>query len=538
MIRYRSTAVSTKGMVASSHPLASLSGLRVLMDGGNAFDAAIATNATLNVTQPHVCGIGGDAFYLLYSRRKGRVESINASGRSSHNASIDFFNDKGLTDIPSRGILAAINVPGCVAGWFELHNRYGSYPIARLLRDAIEYAEKGFPISHQLSGSISNAFRLFQKETEWRRVYTPNGSAPKPGSVLVQPDLAWSLRLIAEKGRSAFYEGEIASRIVNSMKGHGGIIDSEDLSACSADWEEPISSEYRGFRIYETAPNSQAITALFAFNLLKKFDLPRISNSSAEYFQIMLESCKIAYEYRDRYLTDPNDMKISTSELFQLASSEKEFSRVRQKIGNSSQEVLPLSDNSKEDGDTTYYCVADEEGNCVSSIQSLYFGFGSGFIPERTGIVLQNRGSYFSLDENHHNVLRPRKRTFHTLCASLTTSNDEPYLLFGSMGGDVQPQIHQQVISSILDYATDIQQAIEDPRWAMTGTIYDRRKSISLESRFDADLVTQLKNLGYEITMEDELWPTTGHAQGIILSKERVLLGGADPRGDGAALGY
>ncbi len=539
MVRYRSTATSAHGMVASSHPLSTLAGAKILLKAGNAFDAAIATNSVLNVTQPHVCGIGGDAFFLLYDSKDGAIRFLNASGRSSRNASISYFQDRKLSSIPSRGVLSALEVPGCVDGWFEVYKRYGSIPIQTLLEDAIRLAKEGFPVSHQLSASISAASNIFSQNKEWSKIYKPQGSPPRPGELLVQSDLAWSLEKIASQGERAFYEGEIADRISSAMERHGGLIDSDDLAAHTSIWAEPVALKYRGFRIYETAPNSQGLTALIAFKLLEKLDLREMKLQSTEYTQMMIEISKIAYSYRNRYITDPEYMSIKPSEILELDSIEGDFERLGTKLRAENASIDQFGLPEKEDGDTTYYCIADQDGNCVSCIQSLYFGFGSGFVPEGTGIVMHNRGSYFSLDRKHHNALMPRKRTFHTLCASLTTTEEgEPYLLFGSMGGDIQPQIHQQVISSVLDFGTDIQQAIEDPRWARPGTIYENLDAIHFESRYPEVVVSQLKSRGYSIKYEAELSALMGHAQGIVIDPAtKILSGGADPRGDGLALG-
>lgn len=537
MVRYRSTAMSVHGMVASSHPLSTLAGTRILEQGGNAFDAAIATNAVLNVTQPHVCGIGGDAFFLFFDAKNGHVEFLNASGRASRNATIDFFEERKLASIPSRGPLGALEVPGCVNGWQEMHDRYGSLSYSVLLKDAIRLATDGFPISHQLSQSISAASSIFKENKEWMRIYVANGRLPKAGELLVQKDLGLSFEQIAKDGKAAFYEGEIATKFVKSMEKVGGFIDVDDLASHKSDWAEPLFTKYRDHLIYETAPNSQALTALIAFNLLQSFEVSEMEPGSAEHTQLMIEVSKIAYKYRNKYITDPSYMSIKPSELLQLdlLKADLQYLKAFHENANSNMR-LPLSN--KEDGDTTYYCVVDKDQNCVSCIQSLYFGFGSGFIPEGTGIIVHNRGSYFTLNRKHHNALVPRKRTFHTLCASLTTKNDQPRLLFGSMGGDIQPQIHEQVISAFIDHGTDIQQAIEDPRWAIPGTIYENLQPIHFESRYSQATLTEMKRLGYSIEMEPPLAPLCGHAQGISIDSEKgVFMGGADPRGDGLALG-
>ena len=539
MVRYRSTATSLHGMVASSHPLSTLAGVKILLKGGNAFDAALATNAALSVVQPHICGLGGDAFFLLFDSKSGKVEFLNASGRASRNASISFYEDRGFKQIPSRGILAALQTPGCVDGWFKIYEKHCSLQLQTLFADAIKYAEEGFPISHKLSEAITEgASTTFGKYKEWLKNYTKDGVAPRPGDVLKQPDLAWTLNQIASGGRKSFYEGPVAKRIALTMRNQGGLIDEDDLGSYEAEWGEPVSVKYRDYQIYETAPNSQAITALLGFNILSHYELSGMKLDSFEHLRLLIEASNTAYEYRKKYIADSDYVKISTNELLSEARGESDAKLLKEKLERSQlSEFLP-HENAKDPGDTTYFCISDSENNCVSCIQSNYMGFGSGIVPEGTGINLQNRGSYFSLEKDHHNSLQPRKRTFHTLCASLTKKDDRPYLLFGSMGGDIQPQIHLQVISRILDFDTDVQQAIEDPRWCRPGTIYENLQTILVESRFVRRVINQLRAIGYPIQTDHELSSAFGHAQAIkIDDKSGAMFGGADPRGDGLALG-
>ena len=325
MVRYRSTAVSMHGMVASSHQLSTLAGSKVLMNGGNAFEAALATNAALSVVQPHVCGVGGDAFFLLYDSKSGSIEFLNASGRASRNATISFYQDRGFNQIPARGIFAALLVPGCVDGWLKIHEKHCSLPLPALLSDAIGLAEEGFPVSHQLSDAIRvGASGLFKDYKEWLRVYTKDGVAPLPGEVLKQQDLAWTLRQIAKGGRKAFYEGPVAQKVAASMKSQSGLLDEEDLASYSAVWGEPASIAYRNYKIYETAPNSQAITALIGFNILSHFNLSKMKLGSLEYLRTLIETSEIAYEYRRKYIADPDYMKVSVRELLDAGKARKE----------------------------------------------------------------------------------------------------------------------------------------------------------------------------------------------------------------------
>lgn len=524
--------MATGGVVSSAHPLASYIGVEVLESGGNAVDAAIAANAVLAVTQPHMCGLGGDVFYLTYMSRERRVNFLNGSGRAAKRATIEFYIEQGLRSIPQRGLLSCITVPGCVDAWQRLHDKYGSKSLKELLEPASKYAENGFPISHGVSAAIKSQAHELQPFEEWRKIFTPRGKALHPGELLIQKDLARTLRRISEEGGNAFYAGEVAEKIVSSVSSRSGLLSTEDFASHRSDWGEPLHTSYRGLDVYETSPNSQAMTALIALNMVEEYDLTRLGYLTADHVHLLTEAAKLAYEDRDRFIGDPDFVEIPVEHLLS-----KEYSRKR------AGEIKPYAKGSQvssqvgASGDTTYLAVVDRDRNCVSCIQSLYGLFGSGVVAKGTGVVLQNRGSYFSLDSKHHNRLEPGKRTFHTLCASLTLRDDEPYLVFGSMGADGQPQTHLQVFTSIFDYGMDIQEAIEAPRWFLPGTIYEGRSRLHLEDRFSADVVEALRQKGHTVVVEDDLWIWAGHAQGILI-KEGVMMGGADPRGDGAAIGY
>ena len=523
--------MATGGVVSSAHPLASYTGVKVLESGGNAIDAAIATNAVLAVTQPHQCGLGGDVFYLTYMNEDGHVNFLNGSGRSAKRATIESYSQRGLSRMPSKGALACVTVPGCVDAWYALHEKYGSKNFRDLLEPASNYAAKGFPVSHSLSAAIRAQVTRLQEFTEWRRIFMPEGGAPQPGELLIQKDLAWTLRKIGDEGKNAFYKGELSEKIARTVSSQGGLLSTEDLSSHRSDWSEPVHTSYRGFEVYETAPNSQGMSALIALNIVEKYDLRGLGFLSAEHVQLLVEATKLAYEDRAKFIGDPDFVDVPTELLLSKEYSSKKTKRTTSYTTHE----RPSLDNLGRD--TTYFAVADKNGNCVSCIQSLYETFGSGIVAEGTGIVLQNRGSYFSLDSKHHNRLEPRKRTFHTLSASLTLRNDEPFLVFGCMGGDGQPQTHLQVFTSIFDFNMDIQEAIEAPRWFLPGTIYEPPSRLHVECRFPADTVHALRQQGYVVVVEDELWNDAGHAQGILRS-HGVMMGGADPRGDGAAIGY
>lgn len=524
--------MATGGVVSSAHPLASYTGVKVLESDGNAVDAAIAANAVLAVTQPHMCGLGGDVFYLTYMRKDGRVEFLNGSGRAAKAATIESFLRQGFRSIPRKGALACVTVPGCVDAWCEIHEKFGLKSLKELLGPASKYAERGFPVSHGLSAAIYTEAPSLQSFREWQRIFAPRGVPLQPGEALIQGDLACTLKEIGREGRNAFYAGEVAEKIAKSVSSQGGPLSSEDLGLHHSDWGEPVHTPYRGFDVYETAPNSQAISALIALNIVEQYDLASMKFFDVEHTHLLVEAIRLAYEDRDRLIGDPEFLDIPVENLLSKEYSAKRSREIRASAKNSqTREGTDLN------GDTTYLAVVDRDGNCVSCIQSIYEKFGSGIVAEGTGVLLHNRGSYFSLDPKHHNKLEPGKRTFHTLCASLTLSNDEPFLVFGCMGGDGQPQTHLQVLTSIFDHGMDIQEAIEAPRWCLPGTIYEEKSRLHVEARFPPDVLEGLKRKGHDIIVEDQLWEGAGHAQGILLGKG-VLMGGADPRGDGAAMGY
>ena len=526
----------TNGIVASEHPLASEEGVNVLRKGGNAVDAAVTVNSILNVVDPGNCGMGGDVFYLIYIKDDGKVTFLNGSGRSAENATIDLYEEKGLKSIPSRGPLSAITVPGCVDGWSSILKKYGSTSFRELLQPAIRYAEQGFPISHTLSKLIKLVADKHSIHPGWKKIFLPQGRALEPGEILVQKDLADSFRAVAEGGREAFYNGIIAENIARFLGDQGGLITMKDFEGHSSVWNEPVKTNYHDYTVYETAPNSQALTTLIALNILENIDISSLGYQSLEHLHLMIEASKIAYAARDRYIGDPEFIDIPVDKLVSKEYAMEKMELIKMDSSLRHHQIpnnFPLTG----DGDTTYFAVVDNEGNCVSCIQSLYGSFGSGMIAEGTGIVLQNRGSYFSLDRSHHNQLGPRKRTLHTLCASMVLKDNEPFLIFGSMGGDIQPQIHLQVFSAVIDFNIDIQEAIESPRWSMPKTIYSSDDRVILEGRFPKEVVDKLKDKGHDVIRGPDYSWSSGFAQGVVI-KDGVLFGGADPRGDGAAIGY
>ncbi len=524
----RSTVMIKNGIISSSHQLASFWGAKCLLDGGNVVDAALTTSAVLSVVQNNMCGLGGDMFALV--KMGDRVTEINSSGRAAKLATIELYSEKGFRKIPPTGPLGANTVPGMVKGWGDLHQRFCTREMESLLIPAINYAEHGFPITEKYSASIRGSVQSLGQFEGWREIFLPDGLIPEPGFNLRQKELADSLRAIASQGVDDFYRGDLSRLLVSGIAKQGGIITEEDLRDHESTWvERPLFTDYRGVRIYETSPNSQAATVLLWLNMLEHYQLSEMDPNSKTFLEIMIDTCLKAYEVRARSIGDPRFFPLPPE------FTSKQFSEdlLAQEPFRKSE---PISKPKAPQGDTTYFAVADSEGNCVSVIQSNYMGFGSGLVPKGTGIVLHDRGCYFSLDPSHHNSLSPGKRTFHTLCASLGVQDGETLFAIGSMGGDVQPQIHVQLMTQLLDFHSDLQRAIDNPRWIIPMTIYDQPSTVYRE--FDQAIVKDAavkRNLRFETL--GGLSSLCGHAQAIFRNSDG-LFGAADPRGDGASVGF
>ena len=487
-------------------------------------DAAITISSVLSVVQNNMCGLGGDMFALV--RLNDRVFELNSSGRAAGRVSIDYYKNRGFRKIPSRGPLAAVTVPGLVKGWGELAKKFGSRDLFGLLKPAIDYSRDGFPITEKYRDSIRNSLPMLGEFKNWRAIFLPEGVVPARGHNLKQKDLSTSLLSIAQSGADDFYNGSLSEKISKGIEEQGGVIGSDDLRKHESTWvENPISTDYRGVKIYETSPNSQAATVLLWLNMLETFDLSKMRADSKKFLGVMVDTCLRAYRERARSIGDPSvtplpanftSKRFAEELLAQGQSTLTNFTQTRPKIN----------------GDTTYFAVADSEGNCASVIQSNYMGFGSGLVPSGTGIVLHNRGCYFSLNPKHHNSLSPGKRTFHTLCASLGEKNGELLFAIGSMGGDVQPQIHAQIITQVLDFGSDLQRAIDKPRWIIPMTIYEQPSRIYTESDF-----SELASKNLRVESLGGLSSQCGHAQAIYKTPDG-LFGAADPRGDGASVGF
>jgi gamma-glutamyltranspeptidase/glutathione hydrolase len=524
----RSLAYGRDGLVSSCHPLATLAGVETLKAGGTAADAAVATNAVLAVTQSNNCGLGGDLFCLYYEAAQHRVHFLNGAGRSGSRATLEELGRRGMSGLPVIGP-PTVSVPGVVRAWAMLLERFGSRPLDRLLQPAVHYAGRGFPITSILSQAITE-YAPGNPDPEWRRVFLPGGRPPAPGEMFVQPDLARTFTALAAEGPDLFYRGRVAGAIAERMA-RDGFLTPDDLAAHRGEWGEPISTTYRGYTVYETPPPTQGVTALMALNMLEGFPLGRKGLHSAEHLHLMLEIVKLAYADRDRWIGDPEHARVPVAAMLDKAYA---ATRRRQFDPRKAQVHVP----GQPEGDTTGFVVADGQGNVAAVIQSLFNAFGSGVVPPGTGFCLQNRGRHFTLEPGHPSVLAPGKRPFHTLMASITTRDARPVMGFATMGGNGQAMFHVQVLTNVFDYGLDMQEAIERPRFLIGSFLPgEPADTIHLERRVPAAVFTRLRKLGHPMTEAPELFYRVGHAHGLMV-RDGVLSGGADPRGDGVALGF
>ena len=526
----RSIVRSKHGMVASSQPLASQVGLAVLKRGGNAVDAAIAMAAMLNVTEPMMTGIGGDAFMLVYWSRTKELKGLNASGRAPKALTLDYFAKKKITKMPEFG-MGSITVPGAFDGWVTLLDKYGTMKLADLLRPAIDTAEDGFPVMEKAAEDWNAEVKKLRQTPAAAANYLIDGRAPRPGEIFRQPNLARTFRALATGGRDAFYKGEIAKAIADYCEKNGGFISLADLAAQKSEWVEPISTNYRGYTVYELPPNGQGLTALLTLNILEGFDLKALSAQPDRYYHTLIEATKLAFADRNRYIADPAFAKVPVTELLS-----KDYAAKRRALIDPNKALdSPPPGALNVGSDTTYFTVVDKDGNAVSFINSLFDAFGSGIVAGDTGIVLQNRGSSFSLDPTHPNHLEPGKRPFHTLIPAMVFKDDKPFMSFGVMGGGIQPQGHVQVLVNLIDLGMSLQQAIEAPRYR-----YMAGKEVLLEDEIPATVIAQLIAMGHvRAAPPGVLRSSMGGGQAIMIDPVNgTLMGASDSRKDGLAIGY
>lgn len=530
----RSVSYAAHGMVATSHPLAAQVGLDILKKGGNAFDAAVATSAAMGLMEPMSCGIGGDLFAIVWDAKTQKLYGLQANGRAPMLATRKYFADKGLDEIPITGPLSW-SVPGCVDGWDQLRQRFGTMGFDKLLAPSIEYAEQGVPVPEVIGGYFRTA------ETKKIKAYLPDGvHAPKVGEIFKNPALAATYRQIATKGRDAFYKGDIASKLDAFSKSEGGLLRAEDLAKHTSTWTDPVKTTYRGHDVWELPPPGQGISALQMLNILEPFDLKKMGPTSPDYWHLLTEAKKLAYADRAKYYTDPDFAKVPTARLIS-----KEYADERRKLIDpmKAMKEVPAGDAKIGMADTIYLCVVDDQRNCVSLIQSNYFGFGSGLAPTDLGFAIQNRGTLFSLDDKHANRLEPGKRPFHTIIPAMMTKDGKPEFVFGVMGGDMQPQGHVQVLINLLDFEMNVQEAGEYPRIEHVGSATPTGKpgaptggTIQAELGIPEKIIAELRNRGHVV---ERVRKNGGGYQGIWIDpKNGVLKGGTEARKDGMAVGY
>ncbi|MEO8521370.1 MAG: gamma-glutamyltransferase [Acidobacteriota bacterium] len=533
----RSVVMARNGLIATSQPLASAAGLRVLQQGGNAFDAAVTAAAVLAVVEPTMNGAGGDLFALVYDAKAKQVRALNASGRAPARATPDEFHRRGLDAIPYRGELS-VSVPGVVDGWAELLARYGTIPLSRALEPAIGYARDGYAVSEIIANQWKDAEPLLARDSAAAATFLPGGHSPAAGEVFSNPDLAATLEQIARGGRDAFYKGPIAKAIADDMRQRHGLLTEADFAANHPDWVEPISTTYRGYDVLELPPNTQGVVALEMLNILEGFDLRAMGQNSAAYLHLLVEAKRMAFADRDAWLADAGS--VPAAALTRMLS--KDYAAERRKqfdADHAAADYQPLSlpgssqipeEHPQAHGDTIYMTVADRDGNVVSLIQSIFEAFGSGIVAGRTGIVLHNRGALFTLQPGHPNIIAPGKRPFHTLVPAMVLKDRRPWLSFGVMGGDMQPQGHVQVLLNLIDFGMNIQEAGEAPRFRHSAAGLALESAISPEARFG------LSRRGHSIVTQIGMF---GGFQGILFDQRSgVMMGGSDPRKDGLAIGY
>ena len=534
----RSEVIATNGMAATSHPLATQAALDILKIGGTAIDAAIAANAVLGLVEPTGCGIGGDLFALIWDANKQELQGLNASGRSPKLLTLDYLKGQNLTEIPYLGPLP-ITVPGVVDGWFEMHDRYGRLSMLEIFQPAISYAEDGFPVSEVVSWLWKENAQSRAEYEGFRKIFMPNGRAPTKGELFKNPALASTYKKIATMGRDEFYKGDIAKKIDAFMVKNDAFLRYDDLTSHSSEWVKPVSTNYRGYEVFELPPNTQGIAVLQLLNILEEFDLANMSFASAEYIHTFVEAKKIVYEDRAKYYADPDFSDIPIEILITKEYAKKRRSLIDPNLA--SKEFLP-GDIKLENDDTIYLTVADKEGNMVSLIQSNYGDMGAGLTSDELGFSFQNRGQLFSLMTGHQNVYAPNKRPFHTIIPAFVTKDNKPWLSFGLMGGSMQPQGHAQILINMIDFGMNLQEAGDAARIRHVGSSQPTDQKMNnggrlyLETSINETTREKLRKLGHNVATDTNVY---GGYQAIMWDKVNgVYYGASDPRKDGQAAGY
>jgi gamma-glutamyltranspeptidase / glutathione hydrolase len=532
----RSEVISQHGMAATSHPLATQVALDILKRGGSAIDAAIAANACLGLMEPTGNGIGGDLFAIVWDAKTQKLHGLNASGRSPKSLTKEELFMRGIKRFPPTGPLP-VSVPGAVDGWDQLHKKFGKLPFADLLQPAIKYAEDGFPVTELIAYYLAGSARSLSKYEGFSEVYMPNGRTPAKGEIFKNPYLANTLRKIAAGGRDAFYKGDIAKKIGTYMKKQGGFLSYEDLASHTSEWIDPVSTNYRGYDVWELPPNGQGIAALQILNILEQYDISKMGFGSPEYIHIFTEAKKLAFEDRAKYYADMDFAKVPVKTLIS-----KEYAMERNKLINLSRAARSYDPGDLKAQETIYMTVADKDGNMISLIQSNYRGMGSGMTPTGLGFVLQDRGEMFSLEEGHNNMYQPGKRPFHTIIPCFITKNGKPWVSFGVMGGAMQPQGHAQIVVNLVDFGMQLQEAGDAPRIQHEGSSEPTGEKMTnggdlyLESGFDYETIRKLVMMGHKVGYNIGGY---GGYQAIMWDeKNKVYYGASESRKDGQAAGY
>lgn len=533
----RSEVMAPEAMAATSQGLATQAALEVMRAGGNAIDAAIAANAMLGLVEPTGNGIGGDLYAIIWHAESQQLYGLNASGRSPMNLTLDYFLENGYESIPQRGVLP-ISVPGTVDGWFEMHERFGQMDMADILAPSIHYAENGFPVTEVIAFYFERNAQVLQDFPGFREVFMKNGHTPRKGEMFRNPDLADTYTKIAEQGRDVFYQGEIARVIGDFVQEHGGFLSYEDMAAHRSEWVDPVSTNYRGYDLWELPPNTQGIAALQILNILEEFDIAGMGFDSPEYIHHFVEAKKLAFEDRAKFYSDTDFNDIPVDWLIS-----KEYARERaqlidpERAGRSYEPGNPPTT-----GDTIYLTTADKYGNMVSLIQSNFRGMGSGITPTGLGFVLQNRGELFALDPEHMNVYAPGKRPFNTIIPAFVTKDGQPVMSYGVMGGATQPQMHAQILINMIDFGMNLQEAGDAPRILHTGSSQPTGETmmdggvVSLENGFSDYTRRELIKMGHRL--QEAVGPYGGYQAIWYDAEQGIYIGASESRKDGYAAGY
>jgi len=530
----RSEVIARQGMAATSQPLATQVALDVLKSGGNAIDAAIAANALLGLVEPTGSGVGGDLFAIIWDAESKQLYGLNASGRSPKSLTLEYLKSQG-DKIPSFGPLP-VSVPGAVDGWFEMHGRFGKLPMTEILQPAINYAENGFPVTELISYYMQASVSRLSKYPGFKDVYMPTGKMPVKGEIFKNPALARTLKIIAQEGRDGFYLGEVAQEIDSYMRANGGFVTYQDMASHKSEWVEPVSTNYRGYDVWELPPNGQGIAALQILNIMEQYDVKSMGFGSPEYIHTFVEAKKLAFADRAKYYADPDFNNIPVEQLIS-----KPYAKQRRALINPNK-AAKRDQSGPVHGDTIYLTTADKDGNMVSLIQSNFRGMGSGMTPPKLGFVLQDRGELFSFEDGHFNQYAPGKRPFHTIIPAFVTKDGKPWLSFGVMGGGTQPQMHAQIVMNLVDFSMNLQEAGDAPRILHTGSSQPTGEVmvdggyVSLESGFPMIVRRELAKKGHVI--RDSLGAYGGYQAIMRDLKNGVYYGASETRKDGHAAGY